>query len=70
MKEIILIITLQTLIILNLNYYKPKLLENTVAQPAPNATNEILKNATIAVSLKYLSNFWGSLEMPFINRKV
>ena len=30
----------------------------------------ILRNATIAVPLKYLSDFWRSLEMPLINRKV
>ena len=34
--------------------YKAKLLENTVAYGA----NGILRNATIAVPLKYLSNFW------------
>ena len=50
--------------------YKAKLLGNTVAQPAPNAANGILKNATIAVPLKYLSNFWGSCKMPLINCKV
>ena len=38
--------------------YKAKLLGNTAAQPVPTATNGILKNATIAVPLKYLSNFW------------
>ena len=33
--------------------------------------NSVLKNdATTAVSLKYLSNFWQSLEMPLINCKV
>ena len=37
--------------------YKTKLLGNTVA----NAANGILRNATIAVLLKYLSNFWRSL---------
>ena len=50
--------------------YKAKLLGNTVAQPGPNAANGILKNATIALPLKYLSNFWRSLEMPLINYKV
>ena len=50
--------------------YKAQLLENTVAQPEPNAGNGILRNATIAVLLKYLSNFWRSLEMPLINCKV
>ena len=53
----------------NFNFlkYKAKLLENTVSQPVPNAANGILRNATIAVPLKYLSNFSGSLEMPLIN---
>ena len=49
--------------------YQAKLLGNTVAQ-AINAANGILKNAVIAVPLKYLSNFWRSLEMPLINCKV
>ena len=44
--------------------YKAKLMRNTVAPPAPNQANGILKNAKIAVPLKYLSNFWGSLEIP------
>ena len=48
---------------------KAKLLGNTVAQPA-NTTNGILKIATIAVPLKYLSNFWRSFEMQLINCKV
>ena len=46
-----------------------KLLENTGVQPAPNQANRIFKNATIAVPLKYLSNFWRSLEMLLINCK-
>ena len=46
------------------------MLENTVAQTASNAANGILRNAAIAVSLKYLSNFWRLLEMPLINCKV
>ena len=41
--------------------YKAKLLRNTVAQPA-NPANGILKNATIAVPIKYLSNFWRPLN--------
>ena len=44
--------------------FKAKLLGNTIAQPNPSHANGILKNATIAVPLKYLSNFWRSLEMP------
>ena len=43
-----------------------KSLKNAVA----NRANGILRNATIAVSLKYLRNFWRSLEMPLINFKV
>ena len=50
--------------------YKARLLGNTAAQLVPNAANEILKNAITTVPLKYLSNFWGSFEMPFINCKV
>ena len=46
--------------------YKTKLIGNTVA----DGPNEILKNSTIYVPLKYLSNFWGSLEMSLINCKV
>ena len=37
--------------------YKAKLLEETVAQSAPDNYSGILKNANIAVPLKYLSNF-------------
>ena len=35
-----------------------------------DGTNGILRNATIAAPLKYLSNFWRSLEMPLINCQV
>ena len=45
--------------------YKAKLLENTESDGA----NGILKNATTAVSLKYVSNFLRSLEMLLINCK-
>ena len=47
--------------------YKAKILGNTEAQSPPNNANGILENATIPVPLKYLSNFWRSLEMPLIN---
>ena len=50
--------------------YKTKSVGVTEAQPAPNNKNGILKNTTIAVSLKYLSKFWRSLEMPLISCKV
>ena len=46
--------------------YKTELLESTEA----DGDNGILKNAIISVSLKYLSNFGKSLEMPLINCKV
>ena len=46
--------------------YKAKLLGNT----AVHGANRILRNATIAVSLKYLSSFWRSLEMQLISCKV
>ena len=32
--------------------------------------NGVFKNVKIAVPLKYLSNFWGSLEMSLINCKI
>ena len=59
MKQLILITTLQTLIILRLSSIRlnSKLLGNTAAQPNPNHTNKILKNATIAMPFKYLSIF-------------
>ena len=43
-----------------------KLLGNTEA----NGANGVLRNATIAVPLKYLSNFWRSFEMPMIKCRV
>ena len=35
-----------------------------------NNTNSSVKDTKIVVPLKYLSNFWRSLEMPLINWKV
>ena len=52
------------------NKYKTKFIRNTVVEPAPNQANWILKNAAIAVLLKYLHNFWWSLKMPLINCKI
>ena len=46
------------------------MLGNTVVQPAKNQATGILRNATIPVSLKYLSNFWCSIEMSIINCKI
>ena len=43
---------------------------NTVAQLALNQANGILKIATMAVPLKYVSNFWRSLEISLIKCKV
>ena len=45
--------------------YKAALLGKTA--DAVNNTNISVKNAKLVVSLKYLSNFWRSLEMPLIN---
>ena len=47
--------------------YKAALLGKT-ADAAAN-TNSSVKDAKIVVPLKYLSNFWRSLEMPLINCK-
>ena len=47
--------------------YKAALLGKTAI--AVNNTNSSVKNAKIVVPLKYLSNFWRSLEMPLINCK-
>ena len=46
--------------------YKAKLLGNIAAY----GMNGILRNATIAVPVKYLSNFWRSLGMPLISCKM
>ena len=45
---------------------KTKLLGNAEADGA----NEILKNATIGLSLKCVSNFWRSLQILLINSKI
>ena len=46
--------------------YEAKLLETTVADGA----NGISKNASFAILLTYLSNFWRSLQRSLINCKV
>ena len=48
--------------------YKAALLGKTA--DTVNNTNSSVKDAKIVVPLKYLSNFWRSLEMPLINCKV
>ena len=50
--------------------YKAKFLGDTVAQPAPNQGNGILKNATIVVPLKYLCKFLKPFKMALINCKI
>ena len=35
-----------------------------------DVNNSILKNATVVEPLKYLSNFWRSLELSLINYNV
>ena len=49
--------------------FKFKLIGETVNESEPNNDSGILKNATTAVLLKYLNNFWRSLKMPLINCK-
>ena len=39
-------------------------------KPLRDADNGVFKNVKIAVPLKYLSNFWRSVEMPLINCKI
>ena len=48
--------------------YKAALLGKT--EHAVSNTNSSVKDAKIVVPLKYLSNFWRSLEMPLRNCKV
>ena len=67
MKFLIIILS-WLLIILNHSKYKAALLGKT--KDAFNNTNSFLKDAKIVVPLKFLSNFWRSLEMPLINSKV
>ena len=45
--------------------YKPSFFK-----PLTAADNGVFKDVKIAVPLKYLSNFWRSLEMPLIIRKI
>ena len=46
--------------------YKSSILGNLTAIAGAG----ILRNATIPIALKYLSNFFRSLEMPLINCKI
>ena len=51
--------------ITNSESFKSKLRETGTTPPAGNT-----KDAEIAVALKYLSNFWSTLEMPLINCEI
>ena len=57
MKQLILMQILLILVMLNLSS-----ISNTVAQDAPNEGNRILKNAAIALPLKYLEITWNSIN--------
>ena len=46
--------------------YKSSLVKDSVA----DGNNRVFKDVKKAVPLKYLSNFWRSLEMPLINSKI
>ena len=50
--------------------YKASIIGNTVAYGENSKKKTKKKGVKLAVSLKYLSNFWRSLEMPLINCKV
>ena len=41
-----------------------------IGESAAVGGNRVFKNVKIVVPLKYLSNFWRSLEIPFINYKI
>ena len=70
----LILLLLLLMLILNINVKsfecKTKLLGKIVFQRASNQANRTLKNGTGAVPLKYISNVWGSLEMPSINCKI
>ena len=64
-----------------MNYEKPanvttadssffKYKSSLIGEPTAVNNNRVFKNTKVAVPLKYLSNFWRSLEMPLINCKI
>ena len=61
---------LKIMLLFKLFLHKTKLVRETEAQSGLNNNSGILKNALIAVPLKYLSDFCRSLKMPLINCKV
>ena len=44
--------------------------KSSIFKPPAATDNGVFKNVKLAVPLKYLSNFWESLEMPLINYKI
>ena len=54
----------------NFQSFKYKAFPVRKTKDAVGGTNSSVKDAKIVVPLKYLSNFWRSLEMPLINCKV
>ena len=54
----------------NSQSFKYKAILSGKTANAVNNTNSSVKDAKIVLPLKYLSNFWRSLEMPLINCKV
>ena len=44
--------------------------KSSFCKPLEDGDEGVLQNVHFAVPLKYLSNFWRSLEMPFINCKI
>ena len=54
----------------NNNYSSFKYKSNVIGDTDADGANKKKENVKIAVPLKYLSNFWRSLEMPLINCKV
>ena len=52
----------------NLSSFKSK--SSFIRESTADVNNRVFTNVKIAVSLKYLSNFWRSLEMPLINCKI
>ena len=54
----------------NNNYSSFKYKSNLIGNTDEDGANRKKENVKIAVPLKYLSNFWRSLEMPLINCKV
>ena len=44
--------------------------KSSLFKPPIATHNGVFKDVKIAVPLKYLSNFWRCLEIPWINRKI